>query len=428
VAVKVLNASKVDSEPYRRFAREVEQLRRLGDFPGILPILDANVPADLAKGQRAWLAMPVAKSIGTVLGPDPTLATVVAAAATIANTLARLAEEGISHRDIKPDNLFRYDEQWVIGDFGLVKVPDAEPITAGARKLGPIYFLAPEMLNSPAEAKGEPADVYSLAKTLWVLVTGDRFPPPGEHRLDIPGLRLSTYVEHLRMIYLDRLLERATQFEPTRRPSMREMANELAAWGAQPAAPTAPLDIAEITAKIATTLEPARRVQAAHLERHRLTTSALEAFSRRAEASIQALLNSGLPIVQKLSYDTMVVDTVLRNQVIVREEFSLGSSVIVGRRPPPLVSLQPLGTGPDFSPVLLWAGFGLKTTADGKAFLAAGYVLGRDVGVAGVIWGGQEEALLGSAQQEEAVVALCAALHANLPAALQRLLEALERS
>jgi serine/threonine protein kinase len=42
------------------------------------------------------------------------------AIAAVTQTLAALAEHAISHRDLKPDNLFRLDEVWSVGDFGLV--------------------------------------------------------------------------------------------------------------------------------------------------------------------------------------------------------------------------------------------------------------------------------------------------------------------
>ena len=67
------------------------------------------------------------------LGEAPEFARVVDAIGHIANTLARLAAEGVAdpdlgqgHRDIKPENLFQLNGEWVIGDFGLVKYPTPE--------------------------------------------------------------------------------------------------------------------------------------------------------------------------------------------------------------------------------------------------------------------------------------------------------------
>ena len=68
----------------------------------------------------------------------------VAALTEIAGTLDAFASEGVAHRDIKPDNLFRLGGQCVIGDFGLVTYPEKDPRTAHGRRLGPTDYMAPE--------------------------------------------------------------------------------------------------------------------------------------------------------------------------------------------------------------------------------------------------------------------------------------------
>src|SRR6266540_32640 len=87
VAVKVLGTRKTHSEPYQRFTREVARLRQLGEFAGVLPLLDAHVPSSLSKGERAWLAMPVAEPIIDALGDTSSLHQVVAAMAAVADSL-----------------------------------------------------------------------------------------------------------------------------------------------------------------------------------------------------------------------------------------------------------------------------------------------------------------------------------------------------
>ena len=88
VALKVINSSKAHSEPDRRFVREVEFLRSIGDFSGVLSVIDAYLPVSPNRDDRPWLAMPIATPIASALA-DATLETVVRAVAT----LARLAEE-----------------------------------------------------------------------------------------------------------------------------------------------------------------------------------------------------------------------------------------------------------------------------------------------------------------------------------------------
>jgi serine/threonine protein kinase len=63
-------------------------------------------------------------------------------------TLVNLHDSDISHRDIKPDNLYLLDGNWVLADFGIASFPGKEAITEAGRKLGPMFYIAPEMLNS----------------------------------------------------------------------------------------------------------------------------------------------------------------------------------------------------------------------------------------------------------------------------------------
>jgi serine/threonine protein kinase len=92
---------------------------------------------------------------------SPELSAVVTAIGRIAQTLASLAAGGVAHRDIKPDNLFQLNGEWVIGDFGLVKYPEQEQVTQQGQPLGPYYFMAPEMRRDADTTDGELADVYS---------------------------------------------------------------------------------------------------------------------------------------------------------------------------------------------------------------------------------------------------------------------------
>jgi hypothetical protein len=44
IALKVLNATNVHREPYRRFVQEIETLKKLRVFPGVLPLIDSHLP------------------------------------------------------------------------------------------------------------------------------------------------------------------------------------------------------------------------------------------------------------------------------------------------------------------------------------------------------------------------------------------------
>lgn len=222
-AVKILR--RRDRLP--RFRQEIEFHRQFPALSGVLPMVDSALPDSLSK--MAWYAMPIATPVRTALGRDPQPRVVIEALGSVAATLARLSQSGIWHRDLKPDNLFERDGTWLLGDFGLVRYPRKEPLTEHGRRLGPVDYMAPEMREDADSAAPGPADVYSLAKTLWVLLAGTTLPLPGPHRSDDEAYALAVRLEYERAPELDRLLERATQHDPYRRIEMSEFSAELAA-------------------------------------------------------------------------------------------------------------------------------------------------------------------------------------------------------
>jgi len=91
------------------------------------------------------------------------------------HTLSELHKKQIYHRDIKPQNVYFYKSRCVLSDFGLVSYPSKKQITESNRKLGPIATIAPEMRWNPTTVNAEKADIYSLSKTLWILLTRNNF-------------------------------------------------------------------------------------------------------------------------------------------------------------------------------------------------------------------------------------------------------------
>ena len=230
VALKVINSTKVRREPYQRFVREVEFLRLIGEEPGVLPLLDAELPDRPSSTNRAWLAMPIATPISEALAERP-LDVVVTALEEIATTLARLAgEHELAHRDLKPGNLYHLKNRFLVGDFGLIALPDVEELTRSGRPLGPAHYTAYEMILDPVSADPFAADIYSLGKTLWVLATGLGFPPEGHQPATTRRFSIADTNPHPHADALDRLVDRATRLHAEERPSMVEFASDLRAW------------------------------------------------------------------------------------------------------------------------------------------------------------------------------------------------------
>jgi serine/threonine protein kinase len=246
-ALKVINTTKAQREPYRRFVQEIEFLRQLGDFPGVLPLLDAHLPQRPSSTDRAWLAMPIATPIANAL-TEARPETIVAALAEIAETLARLAEQGVGHRDIKPGNLYQLNGHWLISDFGLVAAPDLEELTRSGKALGPAHYTAYEMILDPVNADPLPADVYSFAKTLFVLATRLAHPPEGHQPASTRSFSIADLRPHPHAAALDRLVDRSTRLQPDQRPTMIQVAADLATW--RELGKTVTIDVSTLAAQL----------------------------------------------------------------------------------------------------------------------------------------------------------------------------------
>ena len=253
-AIKILKSNT----PYfrSRFAAEVTVLaEHPGD--GVLPLIDSHLATE--PGDVSWFVMPYAKPLREALGDLASPETVLDAVATYAEALARLAAQDISHRDIKPDNLFQRDGKWEVGDFGLVEFPGKQSLTGPGDRVGPMHFHAPEMLEHAAEADGRPADVWSLAKTLWALLTGQRWPLPGEFRPGAP-YSLREWITYPWAAELDSLIIKCTQYRPERRPRMDEVADELRACLAEPPEQRPDADLDDLRERVRALASPYLRV------------------------------------------------------------------------------------------------------------------------------------------------------------------------
>lgn len=293
----------------------------------------------------------------------------VTAVAEIAATLARLADQNVGHRDIKPGNLYWFDGRWLVGDFGLVAAPDLDELTREGKALGPAHFTAYEMIRDPVNADPLPADVLSLAKTLWALATGQEWPPLGHQPATMRGYLLSDLRPHRHAAVLDRLIDRSTRARPEERPTMAEVAADLKAWhelgqGADE------LDVAELGARLRAKME--RELAADDLleQRRELATG----HARRLQELLRPL-NDALKEVHPRTEVGQQPDRYAQNMLRtcrssgapdIAFDFGRVSRIRVGR--PPV-------------PYMLVFGAGIELTADGDLIFRA-YV---DVGPEGVM-------------------------------------------
>lgn len=241
-ALKELASDKRSAEKKERFCEEIRILKKLHGTIGIIPIIDSSV-------DEYWYTMPVAtpasnhiRSLSTdsLCNTDIKLKVqaVMDVARELSGTLNSLHRSGISHRDIKPENILFYNGSYCFGDFGLVSDPDENAsLTKMDRGLGAMSTMAPEMRRNPKDADGRKSDVYSFAKTLWILLTNSKlgFDGPYDTNDQVIGLRWqkenNRYLlrtQHL--VELEDLLVRATQNSPDDRPDIDEFQKDILDW------------------------------------------------------------------------------------------------------------------------------------------------------------------------------------------------------
>lgn len=228
-AVKLLKPRKSASVPYARFRTEVAVMQS-AQLPGVVRILDSFLP-DEPVGKRPWYAMQLGNPLRLPLPPEVRFESKVASIARIADALAVLHERETAHRDIKPANLVVVDQILCLGDFGLATYRAKPPLTHNGELLGPRDTMPPEVRRKGAPNDPFKADVYSLAKTLWMLLTGTpELAFEGQYSESARSLSIAQCGARGPVGPLERLLSAATDHQPAQRPTMREFAEGLQNW------------------------------------------------------------------------------------------------------------------------------------------------------------------------------------------------------
>ena len=225
-ALKTLNNKKAEKKA--RFVNEIQIVKQYAKkIDGILPIYEYSE-------DEFWYMMPVAEPVLKHIADNRlSIDQVVCAVIQLADTLAQLHDQDISHRDIKPSNIYYYNGKYCLADFGLAEfLESGEEFTRSDQGLGAIFTIAPEMKRDPKHADGKKADVFSLAKTTWMLLSGDERGFDGVYQfLDKDhSLRFMPQYRGVHLVELEELLTASTQNDPLRRPTMREYRQGLEAW------------------------------------------------------------------------------------------------------------------------------------------------------------------------------------------------------
>lgn len=177
VVIKVLSPELAATLSAERFKREIALAARL-QHPHIVPLLSAG-----SAGEHLYYTMPLVDgdSLRERMNRERpmAIADIIHIIEAVARALAYAHDEGVVHRDMKPENVMFFRGQAVVLDFGigkaLMSAATAETevlrITQAGMSLGTPTYVAPEQATGDS-ALDHRADLYALGVVAYEMITG----------------------------------------------------------------------------------------------------------------------------------------------------------------------------------------------------------------------------------------------------------------
>jgi eukaryotic-like serine/threonine-protein kinase len=179
VALKILHQQYSGDDDYvERFKREARSVAALS-HPNIVTVIDRGEHGDRQFIVFEYVEGENLKRLIERRGPAP-VSDALELAIQIARGLAFAHQQGLIHRDVKPQNvLLNGDGRAKVTDFGIARSLNVQHgMTQTGTVLGTSDYIAPE--QAQGQSVDEHTDVYSLGVVIYELLTGE-VPFPGEN-------------------------------------------------------------------------------------------------------------------------------------------------------------------------------------------------------------------------------------------------------
>ena len=221
------------SNGYKRFSDEVTFMEQFGSIHGVLPIIDKYIPEYSKRYNNTKLpfyyVMPLAESAIKKI-QKASISEKISIIQELLAMLTSLHNHNIAHRDIKPENILFYNNSYVLSDFGLVFFNKKTMKTPIGTKIGAKRTISPQMERDAVHADKFKADVYSMAKTIWIILTNDIKSFEGQYILN-SVVSLRKYISDEIYLYpLEKLLVQCTDYSEEARPNAMELEQKFREW------------------------------------------------------------------------------------------------------------------------------------------------------------------------------------------------------
>jgi serine/threonine-protein kinase len=175
-AIKFMRSSELDHAAVDRFKREAKMGAML-DHPNVVRVFDCGEQDGQCYIVMEYVQGESLRQRLDRVGRFP-VDEVVRFAGIVCSALAMMHDRGITHRDLKPDNIIfqqRPEEEVVkILDFGIAKLASAagvDQLTAKGIIMGTPVYMSPEQCEA-RDIDGR-SDIYTLGVILFEMLTGE---------------------------------------------------------------------------------------------------------------------------------------------------------------------------------------------------------------------------------------------------------------
>ena len=255
------------------------------------------------------------------------------------------------------------------------------------------------------------ADVYSLAKTLWVVATGQQHPLPGHHDKSYRQICVESFVNDSRAHLVDDIIAAATTIDPMARLTMEELARELEKTMEESPRPNPhPIDLSTYALRAA----QANRNFSAESSRIDAINKSITALNEDFRPHVDTLYSYLEQLRGDFNLQYGDGSVVRQTPGVNRVKYAIGREVAIQARPP--------------AQIVLHSGFGAMATTDYRIVLLVGHVIEMwsPSNRRECVWRELREMPMGSTLGRIYIPELGQLLLQNTEAAVRRLIDVLE--